>query len=131
MKRKQTTFDLVAAHLLRQGQRSLERLGEIADCAYRGHDGLQCAAGCLIPDKEYKSTFEGKSAKGVACESTGGTFFGHDVNLVYELQQCHDYCPVVRWRRRLREIASDNKLDSSVLDRFYRKKGKWIERKAK
>jgi hypothetical protein len=53
----QEVFDRVAAHLLRQGRRSMHEVpSPIAGvpmmvCAYRGLDGLRCAAGCLMPDE--------------------------------------------------------------------------------
>jgi hypothetical protein len=43
----QEVFDQVATHLLTQRQRSTTK----GNCAYRGDDGLKCAAGCLLgPD---------------------------------------------------------------------------------
>ena len=55
---QQEIFNKVATHLIAQGKRST---GFGGACAYRGYDGTMCAAGCLIPDDEYKPEFENKS----------------------------------------------------------------------
>lgn len=44
----QQVFDISAAHLLKQGKRSMAPNGN--DCAYRGVGGLQCAAGPFVTD---------------------------------------------------------------------------------
>lgn len=47
----QEVFDQVVSHLREQGRQSRKSLGD--ECAYRGDNGLMCAAGCLIADDEY------------------------------------------------------------------------------
>ena len=48
---EQQVFDQVKNHMLTQMKKSmLESNGD--PCAYRGFDGLQCAAGCLMSDEE-------------------------------------------------------------------------------
>lgn len=47
---EQQIFDQVAAHLLKQQAKSMISL---TMCAYRGRQGMMCAAGCLIADDEY------------------------------------------------------------------------------
>ena len=61
---QQEIFDKVASHLITQGvqanHRPLLNQGDsYPSCAYRGDNGTMCAAGCLIPDEEYKPEFEG------------------------------------------------------------------------
>lgn len=57
----QDVFDQVAIHLLTQNQPSIAPVaGFPTDCAYRGNNGLKCAAGCLIADDEYDIEIEGK-----------------------------------------------------------------------
>lgn len=51
---EQEIFDQVAKHLLTQMARS----DRGPYCAYRGPDGLVCAAGCLISDSEYTPEFD-------------------------------------------------------------------------
>lgn len=55
---RQTAFDTMVAHLRRQGERAFN--GQ--SCLYRTNDGLKCAVGALIPDEEYRESFEGVSA---------------------------------------------------------------------
>jgi len=52
---QQAVFDRVSTHLRKQGKPSVTILsGDTTfTCAYRGDDGLQCSAGCLIPDDMY------------------------------------------------------------------------------
>lgn len=55
----QAIFDRVANHLLTQGVRAYDTRKNI--CAYRTHNGLKCAVGCLIKDEYYDSNIEGIS----------------------------------------------------------------------
>ena len=49
-------FDFVAAHLLRQGRRSMNGHGT---CVFRGRRGASCAVGCLIKDEFYTPELDG------------------------------------------------------------------------
>ncbi len=72
-------------------------------CAYRGDDGKQCAAGCLIPDSEYDHTYEG-------CSVVSVSFFDRwpetAVALVVELQATHDNKAPFDWERNFKKLAS-------------------------
>ena len=61
---RQSLFDYVARHLLRQNAQSLVIFGDRNDnsCVYRGPNGLKCAAGCLIEDRLYTADLECQSA---------------------------------------------------------------------
>jgi hypothetical protein len=103
---KQETFDIVAAHLLKQGAKSM-----VGDdyCAYRGECGMKCAAGALIPDEEYRAEFENQTV----CDSQISTLIkelGHDVNLVRRLQRLHDNRDVNEWPQALRALATSEGL---------------------
>lgn len=52
---EQQIFDQVAAHLLKQQAKSMISL---TMCAYRGRQGMMCAAGCLIADDEYDAEMD-------------------------------------------------------------------------
>lgn len=56
----QQVFTQVATHLLTQKERSfvIDDRGEEL-CAYRGDNGLKCAAGCLISNDEYNPIMDG------------------------------------------------------------------------
>jgi hypothetical protein len=59
---KQEIFDKVATHLITQGVQAkiiTDHGTGHTSCVYRGPNGTMCAAGCLIPDDEYKPEFEG------------------------------------------------------------------------
>lgn len=58
----QEIFNIVSLHLLTQIKRSTKHLKNswFSACAYRGENGLKCAAGVLIPDNEYQPEMECK-----------------------------------------------------------------------
>lgn len=82
---KQETFDMVVAHLRKQGVPAVD--GYV--CKYRTPDGLKCAAGCLIPDGMYDESIELCRADDPAVASLLKAA-GHDVDLVWLLQRAHD-----------------------------------------
>lgn len=115
----QEVFDTVATHLLTQNKASIGKLqnkcGTI--CMYRNDHGLKCAAGCLISDDEYSISLEGKTVN-----KDGGLGFPNRVKnnlkLVCDLQIVHDNFSSDKWPGKLREVASQNKLDPGVIDGF-------------
>lgn len=106
---QQEIFDQVAAHLLRQNERSrTEKNG----CAYRGDNGLMCAVGCLMTDEQYKliyRSFESKVASALpgVDGSTGA--------LLDELQGVHDSSEPLFWCQDLSKIARRYELNTDVL----------------
>lgn len=104
----QETFDIVVNHLRQQGCRSLlkEPTSGGTDCAYRGEDGLKCAAGVLIPDHEYSSNMEGLSADAGIVKAALQKE-GHEFALVYFLQIVHDSYDVTNWEKGFREVAAN------------------------
>lgn len=121
----QEMFDIVARHLLTQNERS-----EMCDgtCAYRGPNNLKCAVGCLIPDSEYESRYEGIALYGdfpVDPEKLANeadlfqylvTEISDNFNLMAALQQLHDEGYVYEWHNNLRALASDWDLSYAVVD---------------
>lgn len=103
----QELFDKVAGHLARQGCQATDSLGR---CAYRGSDGMKCAAGCLIADAHYSPEIESKAA-GIervadALERSGVS--RSQIDLVSRLQTAHDNCgSLSSLRSELSEIACD------------------------
>ncbi len=94
-------FEQVKNHLLTQKERSM--LNEDT-CAYRGTNGLKCAAGCLISDDEYKENFENKRWKALAdWDMVPNTH----VELIDSLQSLHDHYPVSLWENELEKIKLD------------------------
>lgn len=87
----------VRTHLLTQKERSMWDVPKIDGespfppaCAYRGKGGCKCAAGCLIPDREYSPAMEGGAvvlAKYPAHKTLMADTIGrwnHASNLVYD-----------------------------------------------
>ena len=111
----QEVFDQVAVHLLkqkRQSRQTQEQGKPYSFCAYRGDNGLKCAAGCLIGDDEYQHTMEGGSwtvfvVNGLAPEK-------HH-KLIRSLQSLHDATVFTDWARGLREIANKYSLDDKII----------------
>lgn len=109
---KQEIFDKVAAGIIAQGGPSLKirpaRLGEPIECRYRGENGRKCAAGHLIPDADYRVSFEGlrfeslfyetarhRAISGVPISDEFQALFT-DPNaqeLIQHLQTAHDWPP--------------------------------------
>jgi hypothetical protein len=107
----QEVFDTVTAHLLTQKECSKNANG---NCAYRGLNGLKCAAGCLIPDECYNPDMEGSNWGTLI----GGGFGVPEVhrNLIARLQTIHDNCPVETWYSNLKELANSKGLSFNFKD---------------
>lgn len=118
---KQETFDLVAWHLINQGKRSSQVNPENGkeSCLYHGDDGLQCAAGCLIPPGKYHPEMESRCVSDAYMRQFIHEYdgwFGHDMSLVSDLQDIHDDCNPDDWESMLRELAEDLGLNTNILD---------------
>lgn len=106
---KQETFDTVAAHLLKQGKRSMSGP---RTCLYRGPDGMKCAVGCLIPDDLYRSSLEGIAVVDILSDEVTTEVgrlmksLGHDLTLCGELQWLHDQIEPDLWEGHLKVLAS-------------------------
>lgn len=96
----QEVFDQVARHLIIQGKQC--RIG--SECAYRGPDGLKCAAGCLIGDDEYQRDFEGLVWRKLVID---GVVPDIHWNLIESLQWVHDRCVQPTWRQELKQVAEN------------------------
>ena len=106
----QTVFNIVSTHLLTQGMKSRNAFGT---CAYRGENGMKCAAGALIPDDQYKPEIENVLWTDLVSEKIVSRRF---VNEIAELQQIHDLgdsdpeeC-VAGWKKKLIKFAKKNML---------------------
>ena len=98
----QEVFTQVKDHLLKQGERSLSPADD-NNCAYRGAGGKQCAAGCLMTDKEASTIIEGKTWDSLVQRGKVGHF--HNV-LISDLQRIHDqYSDVEDWPELLQNLA--------------------------
>lgn len=115
----QEIFDKVAAHLLTQKKQSLD--AEDMLCQYRGHSGMMCAVGCLIPDKFYDSEMEGKVASEIPYyfgmrDILPNTTASHA--LLIALQNVHDRTHEDVWKPNLASVAATFSLNPWILEKF-------------
>lgn len=101
----QEVFDQVKNHLLKQGAKSVNRVSGYGDlCAYRGRNGLKCAAGCLIGDDEYTESMECNTWRDLAANGIVPHFH---MALIHKLQKIHDEEDLVDWAVALESLAKD------------------------
>ena len=101
-------FIKISNHLLTQNKKSVNSAGK---CLYKTSSGLRCAAGCLIPDKDYDPKMEGDYINGDVKNQLISKFFKDsgfsekEIYLIRELQWVHDTKPIKSWRNELNLIA--------------------------
>jgi hypothetical protein len=90
----QSIFDKVWNHLVveqKKGSYSMEADGFAIDrlrCLYRTEEGLSCAAGCLIPSKDYQPEWEDTA---VSClDYFSAKYNPQQIGLIGQLQGAHD-----------------------------------------
>ena len=113
---KQEIFDRVYKHMLTQNKRSINDEGSA--CAYRGHGGLMCAVGCLIPDELYTPQLEGcivvKNPKVqealVAAKVLDVVGSSDELEFLKCLQRIHDISPLHKWKSNLESLAKSRGL---------------------
>lgn len=107
----QQVFDQSAKHLLEQGAQSNKRPDGFQGCAYRGTDGLMCAAGCFISEEEYDpNNMEGKDWLIMA---KANEVPQDHMYLIRDLQIVHDGRDVLSWKEELAAVAKRYKLEHS------------------
>lgn len=129
----QATFNKITDHLARQKERAKEgwrcRL-RAPNLSAVGGPYLQCAVGCLIPDKDYLKAFEldsgllspGERAPG---EGSFGAWLEENIGrnlrpLLIDLQAIHDDQPTKGWGESLARLALGRGLKFDAED-FQRK----------
>ena len=126
----QAAFDAVVNHLLTQGQQSLRSadLGQMVKgqprCLYRNPEGLKCAVGGIIDDRDYKpemddGTHGGTGIADLVIEHSfpNSPHMRAELNLLRELQYVHDGFAPKDWREQLRIVGGRNNLDMSCVDK--------------
>lgn len=127
---KQRVFNKVAVHLLTQREHS--KVNGI--CAYRGKDGLMCAAGALIPtDIDVPEVFNSTDWHGLMLQIKYPLenftkilakrlplyyLESSAVNFVQELQNIHDYKDPLEWAAQLVSFAEDHKLSTEKIQKL-------------
>lgn len=97
---EQEIFDQVSSHLLTQNRKS--KISSNHMCAYRGDEGLKCAAGCLISDEEYTEKMEENSWYNLI---KLGLIPEHHAGLISQLQTIHDNYDPIAWEFYLQDLA--------------------------
>lgn len=134
---KQEVFNKVARHLILQNEQSIggykdpikEQL--TVGCAYRGRNGLKCAAGCIIPDELYSQDIEGTTFGAIwDSDSRYKELFDLETCiLIGDLQLIHDnrsYGPAL-WPQKLEKLAKDNGLEYTVINEALKERGEIVQ----
>lgn len=112
MSKLQEIFNKVSNHLITQNSQARD---EKNNCRYRADDGKMCAAGCLIPDEDYKPYWEVTSVHNSNSNSISMYFKSkyttEEVELISRLQTIHDWEPVTNWKYMLIHTGKEYKLD--------------------
>ena len=109
----QDVFNTAALGMLTQGAKSISLDGR--QCVYRGPDGRKCGAGFLLTDEEATKADTENCEDASICVVCPPRLKQH-VDLLSDIQSCHDgYC-VGEWPSRLRVIASKHQLSHGVVD---------------
>ena len=85
-KNGQEVFDHVINHLVTQGNRSYSTLM----CVYRSPEGMSCAVGCLMSDKEYHPDMEGEDVTSLIKKFDQVRWMRKYHGLLGNLQDLHD-----------------------------------------
>jgi len=115
---KQTIFNKSATHLLRQGKRSQSHPDKASSrCMYR-YDGLACAVGCLITDKQADLADDRESLEDSLEHARVGWDWRTHYSLLDELQKVHDAHEPRNWKLELKDLGKSYGLDVSCLEDF-------------
>lgn len=129
---KQDTFNIVAEHLLKQGDRAA---ADGSMCLYRAPDGKKCAFGVLIPDELYDPILENTTvdhifgrignprvSNSVKYEEVTvkirehiGPIDSEEIEFLRKLQQIHDTTPPEYWDLQLAMIAGEYTLTVNAI----------------
>lgn len=102
---KQEIYNKVKAHLLKQNEKSMALVPDRGKpvCAYRGDNGMMCAAGILIPDELYSPEMENKPWLSMTDDFELN--IGHR-RFIQDLQSIHDHYDPPQWEAQLKALAT-------------------------
>ena len=102
-------FEQVKTHLLTQNAQSMSwGVDGEGVCAYRGDNGLKCAAGCLMGDDEYDHEMERLSWSWLVGK---GKVPSKHSSLISDLQGIHDNYPPYDWYDMLTRTAMQHGIE--------------------
>lgn len=105
----------IKAHLIEQGERSIDDDGL---CRYRQRANgkvLACAVGCVIPDEYYSEDIEGYDVDGAAAETPHDELDGFlmsRVDVLGTVQKIHDDYPA--WEERTFPEYASQEIDRMI-----------------
>ena len=112
----QKTFDTIVAHLRKQNAKSFNSSGK---CAYRGANGMKCAVGVLIHDKNYQPRFDFNDGMPAmhpdimhALNASGNIdaeVFAPTqcMSMLLRMQNVHDHTPIPKWEEAFERVAKE------------------------
>lgn len=114
-KSAQEVFDYMANHMLNQGCRSVYYTPDHPEgiSAYRGTNNNKCPAGALISDDEYNKDIENRGWHSLVQR---GIVPRIHMDLIFDIQACHDRQMVELWPIKLTKLAKDYQLNTKVID---------------
>ena len=106
---KQTIFNKVVRFLRQQGTKSV---GKAGGCKFRTEDGLKCAVGCLIPDKNYIPKMDEQCRSAYMLNDIGllPAHLEPYIGFLSELQTVHDCYAVSYWENEWFQVAKKHNL---------------------
>lgn len=112
----QEIFDIGARHLSTQNKKSV--VGR-TQCAYKGDNGLKCAAAPFIHsyDEEYEGFIVPALEHQFSVFSDCG-YSGEELKFIRKLQEIHDLFFVDKWYTKLLQLAEKHNLSTKVLKCF-------------
>lgn len=102
----QQVFDFIVERLLAQDRQSVNSKGI---CQYRGLQGAKCAAGWLIPNREYRKEFEGYAVLTNFFDCPPSQYFkdrGFNLDFLVEMQKAHDLSAGIVFRDGFLALAN-------------------------
>lgn len=108
----QEVFEQVAKHLLKQNAQSIGYTG----CAYRGRDGMSCAAGALLSDADWETLEPHDNGVSWLVLADRGIVPKVHTGLIRSLQRLHDGREPDSWHGALRTVAAHFGLDTSFME---------------
>ena len=105
---KQTIFNKVVRFLREQNAQSKD----LGACKFRSKDGLKCAVGCLIPDKNYIPKMDEQCRSAYMLNDIGllPAHLEPYIGFLSELQTVHDCYAVSYWEQQWELVAVKHNL---------------------
>ena len=108
----QEAYDKMVVHAFTQKERAM---GD-GKCVYRAENGNKCFVGALIPDEQYQSWLEGKTASRIMLSVP--VLQGLNPNFLLQAQDIHDNDNRNHWFIAFETLASKYELNTDILNQY-------------